>query len=217
MVINTSIIIMENIYKLSGKAAEIACRYDEIQSEFEALMEENGGELNEESQEMLDKIAELEDMQAQIQEQFMLFPDEYASWYKNVEAEKKVAEAELKAFKELQKLAIAKYEARVKRCESRMEWIKQNLADAMVIAQVDKLDKKRSSDALFSIYFQDSKSIEVDEQLALKDYQDSIDNLRATLPEWLSIEPKIAKSTLNKVEELPQGFERKISRNLQIR
>lgn len=208
---------MENIYKLSGKAAEIANRYDEIQTEFENLMEENGGELNEESQEMLDKLAELELMQKHIQEQFLLFPDEYASWYKNVEAEKKVAEAELKAFKELQKLAVAKYEARVKRCESRMEWIKQNLADAMVVAQVERFDKKRSPDALFSIYFQDSKSIEVDEQLAMKEYQDKIDCLRANLPEWLSIETKIAKSTLNKVEELPQGFERKISRSLQIR
>lgn len=208
---------MENIYKLSGKAAEIANRYDEIQTEFENLMEENGGELNEESQEMLDKLAELELMQKHIQEQFLLFPDEYASWYKNVEAEKKVAEAELKAFKELQKLAVAKYEARVKRCESRMEWIKQNLADAMVVAQVERFDKKRSPDALFSIYFQDSKSIEVDEQLAMKEYQDRIDCLRANLPEWLSIETKITKSTLNKVEELPQGFERKISRSLQIR
>ena len=208
---------MENIYKLSGKAAEAAARYEEIQNDFEALMEENGGELNEESQEMLDKLAELEAIKAQIADDFTRFPDEYAAWYKNVEAQKKVAEAELKAFKELQKQAIAKYEAKVKQCESRLEWIKQNIADAMVIAKVDKFDKKRSPDALFSIYFLDSKSIEVDEQLALKDYQDSIDNLRATLPEWLSIETKIAKTTLGKVEKLPQGFSRKISRYVQIK
>lgn len=208
---------MENIYKLSGKAAEAAARYEEIQNDFEALMEENGGELNEESQEMLDKLAELEAIKAQIADDFTRFPDEYAAWYKNVEAQKKVAEAELKAFKELQKQAIAKYEAKVKQCESRMEWIKQNIADAMVIAKVDKFDKKRSPDALFSIYFLDSKSIEVDEELALKDYKATIDKLRASLPEWLSIETKIAKTTLGKVEKLPQGFERKISRNLQIK
>ena len=208
---------MENIYKLSGKAADVATRYEEIQTDFELLMEENGGELNEESQEMLDKLEELEAIKAQIAEDFAKFPDEYAAWYKNVEAQKKVAEAELKAFKELQKQAIAKYEAKVKQCESRMEWIKQNIADAMVVAQVDKFDKKRSPDALFSIYFQDSKSIEVDEELALKDYQDAIDCLRVNLPEWLSIEAKISKSKLSKDEVLPQGFERKISRNLQIR
>lgn len=208
---------MENIYKLSGKAAEAAARYEQIQDEFEALMEENGGELNEESQEMLDKLAELEAIRMQIADDFTRFPDEYAAWYKNVEAQKKLAEAELKAFKELQKQAIAKYETKVKQCESRLEWIKQNIADAMVIAQVDKFDKKRSPDALFSIYFQDSKSIEVNEELALKDYKDIIDHLRASLPEWLSVETKIAKTTLNTAEELPQGFERKISRNLQIR
>lgn len=208
---------MENIYKLSGKAAEAAARYEEIQNDFEALMEENGGELNEESQEMLDKLAELEAIKAQIADDFTRFPDEYAAWYKNVEAQKKVAEAELKAFKELQKQAIAKYEAKVKQCESRLEWIKQNIADAMVIAKVDKFDKKRSPDALFSIYFLDSKSIEVDEELALKDYKDTIDKLRASLPEWLSIETKIAKTTLGKVEKLPQGFSRKISRYLQIK
>ena len=208
---------MENIYKLSGRAADAAARYDEIQNEFELLMEENGGELNEESQEMLDNLAELEAIKAQIAEEITKFPDEYAAWYKNVEAQKKVAEAELKAFKELQKAAVAKYEAKVKRCESRMEWIKQNIADAMVVAQVERFDKKRSPDALFSIYFQDSKSIEVDEELALRDYKDVIDNLRVSLPEWLSIETKIAKTTLNKAEKLPQGFERKISRNLQIR
>lgn len=208
---------MENIYKLSGKAADAAARYSEIQDEFEVLMEENGGELNEESQEMLDKLAELETIKAQIADDITRFPDEYAAWYKNVEAQKKVAEAELKAFKELQKAAIAKYEAKVKRCESRMEWIKQNIADAMVVAQVDRFDKKRSPDALFSIYFQDSKSIEVNEELALKDYRDIIDHWRASLPEWLSIETKIAKGTLSKADELPLGFERKISRNLQIR
>lgn len=208
---------MENIYKLSGRAADAAARYDEIQNEFELLMEENGGELNEESQEMLDNLAELEAIKAQIADEITKFPDEYAAWYKNVEAQKKVAEAELKAFKELQKAAIAKYEAKVKRCESRMEWIKQNIADAMVVAQVERFDKKRSPDALFSIYFQDSKSIEVDEELAMRDYKDVIDHLRDSLPEWLSIETKIAKATLNKAEELPQGFECKISRNLQIR
>lgn len=208
---------MENIYKLSGKAADAAARYSEIQDEFEVLMEENGGELNEESQEMLDKLAELETIKAQIADDITRFPDEYAAWYKNVEAQKKVAEAELKAFKELQKAAIAKYEAKVKRCESRMEWIKQNIADAMVVAQVDRFDKKRSPDALFSIYFQDSKSIEVNEELALKDYRDIIDHWRASLPEWLSIETKIAKGTLSKADELPLGFERKISRNLLIK
>ena len=208
---------MENIYKLSGKAAEIATRYDEIQTEFENLMEENGGELNEESQEMLDKLAELELMQKHIQEQFILFPDEYASWYMNVEAEKKVAEAELKAFKEMQNLAVAKYEARVKRCESRMEWIKQNLADAMVVAQVERFDKKRSPDALFSIYFQETKSIEVDELSALAPYEEQIKCLAGCLPEGFSVSIKIDKAVLKKSELTPTGVKKVVNKSLQIR
>lgn len=208
---------MESIYKLTGRAAEVAVRYDEIQSEFEGLMEENGGELNEESQELLDKMEELNSLQEQINADILAYPDEYASWYKNVEAEKKVAEAELKAFKEAQKVAVAKYEANVKRLESRMAWIKESIGVAMDLANVAKFDKKSRPGSLHSLYFQESKSIEVDETLALKDYQDTIDCFLANLPEWLSFEPKIKKDTLKKVEELPQGFERKINRSLQIR
>lgn len=208
---------MESIYKLTGRAADIAVRYDEIQSEFEELMEENGGELNEESQELIDKMAELESIQEQINADILAYPDEYASWYKNVEAEKKVAEAELKAFKDAQKAAVAKYEANVKRLESRMAWIKESIGVAMDLANVAKFDKKSRPGSLHSLYFQESKSIEVDEALALKEYQDTIDCFLANLPEWLSFEPKIKKDTLKKAEELPKGFERKINRSLQIR
>lgn len=208
---------MESIYKLTGRAAEAAARYNEIQSEFEELMEENGGELNDESQELVDKMDELNAIQEQIKEDILAYPDEYAAWYKNVEAEKKAAEAALKAFKEAQKVAIAKYESAVKRLESRMTWIKESIGVAMDYADVAKLDKKSRPNAMFSLYFQESKSIEVDEALALKDYQDAIDRFLVNLPEWLSFEPKIKKDVLKKEDVLPQGFERKTSRNLQIR
>ena len=208
---------MESIYKLTGRASEVAVRYDEIQSEFEELMEENGGELNEESQDLIDKMAELEAIQEQIKADILAYPDAYAAWYKNVEAEKKTAEAAVKAFKEAQKIAVAKYEANVKRLENRMAWIKESIGVAMDLAEVAKFDKKSRPGSLFSLYFQERESIEVDETLALKDYQDTIDCFLLNLPEWLSFEPKIRKDALKKVEELPRGFERKISRSLQIR
>lgn len=208
---------MESIYKLQNRAAEIAARYDEIQAEFEALMEDNGGELNEESQEYIDRLAELESMKSELIDEFMKFPDEYAAWYKNEEAAKKVAEAEMKAFEDMQKKALAKYKARVNRRESRMEWIRQNIAEAMRLADVEKLDKKSRPNALFSIYFQESKSIEVDEMLALSDYEDAIKAITETCPEWLSFVPKIDKSILRKADVLPRGFERKTSKSLQIR
>lgn len=208
---------MESIYKLTGRAAEMAERYDEIQSEFEELMEENGGELNEESQELLDRMEELNAIQEHINADILAYPDEYASWYKNVEAEKKAAEAALKAFKDAQKMAVAKYEANVKRLEARMAWIKESIGVAMDLAEVAKFDKKSRPGSLHSLYFQESKSIEVDEALALKEYQKEIDEFNARHPEWLSFEPKIKKDVLKKVDVLPQGFERKISRSLQIR
>ena len=62
---------MESIYKLTGRAAECAERYNEIQSEFEELMEENGGELNEESQDLIDKMDELTAIQEQIKEDIL--------------------------------------------------------------------------------------------------------------------------------------------------
>lgn len=208
---------MESIYKLDERAAEIAARYDALQTEFECLMDENGGELNDESQEMLEKLAELEAIKEKIREDFIKFPDVYAAWYKNVEAEKKVAEAELKAFEEEQKKAVAKYKSRVRRLDSRLEWIEQNIAESMRRAQVDKLDKKSRPDAMFSIYFQERKSIDVNEEVALYEYKSIIDDAVAKCPEWLTLEPKIAKKVLSKEEVLPLGFERKISRSLEIR
>lgn len=207
---------MESIYKLSERACDIAVRYDAVQTAFENLMEENGGEVTEESEAMMSELEELDRLKAEVMEDFIKFPDEYAAWYKNVEAEKKVAEAEMKAFEEQQKKALAKYKSRVKRLETRMEWIRQNLADAMASNQVDTLDKKSRPNAMFSIFFKTSSRIEVDESVALMNYQDMIVKANESCPEWLSFEPRIAKSALSKADVLPEGFERKITKSLQI-
>lgn len=208
---------MESIYKLQGRAEEIAARYDEVMEEFENLMEENGGELNEESQELIDKMAELEAIREQIVEDFIKFPDAYAAWYKNEEARKKVAEAEMKAFKEVQDAALAKYKAKVNKHESRMEWIKQNIADCMRLAEVEKFDKKSNPNALFSIYFQETKSIEVDELSALAPYEEQIKCLAGCLPEGFSVSIKIDKAVLKKSELTPTGVKKVVNKSLQIR
>lgn len=208
---------MESIYKLSDRAAEIAARYNEVQEAFETLMDENGGELNEESQEMLDALAELESLQKQIHEDFIKFPDAYAAWYKNEEAQEKVAEAELKAFKEMQDAALAKFKAKVNKRKRRKEWVKQNISDCMRKAEVERFDKKRSPDALFSIYFQESSSIEVDEAVASAGYEEIISTANSVLPEGYSLVLKVDKSILKKSENLPIGCERKVTKSLQIR
>ena len=208
---------MESIYKLTGRAAECAERYNEIQSEFEELMEENGGELTEEAQELLDKKSELKAIKEQIKVDILAYPDEYASWYLNVKAQRDEAKARRDAFAKSLQAALAKYDAEVKRLDRRMEWIKTSIADAMDYIKVASLDKKSRPGSLHTLYFMESNSIEVDEALALDEYKDAIDCFLVNLPEWLSFEPKIKKDTLKKVEKLPQGFERKTSRSLQIR
>lgn len=196
---------------------EISARYDEVMEEFEILMEENGGELNEDSQELIDKMAELESIREQIAEDFIKFPDAYASWYKNEEAKEKIAEAELKAFKEIQDAALAKYKAKVARRTSRKEWIKQNIEECMRLAGVEKFDKKSNPDALHSIYFQESKSIEVDEAIASVGYEEIIATANSVLPEGFSLVLKIDKNILKKSENLPMGVTRVINKTLRIR
>ena len=162
------------------------------------------------------ELEELEQIQRQIAEEFVKFPDEYAAWFKDVEAQKAVIQAQRKAIEEEQKKVLAKYDARIKKKDSTLEWIKQNMEAAMILAQVEKFDKKKTG-GMFSIYFQTSKSVDVDEDVALKKYEDSINKLRATLPDWLILNTKISKSVAGKLEELPEGFERKQSKTLIIR
>lgn len=207
---------MESIYKLSERAVAISTRYEQARAALEEMYEENGGEVTAETEEMSAELEELEQIQRQIAEEFVKFPDEYAAWFKDVEAQKAVIQAQRKAIEEEQKKVLAKYDAQIKKKDSTLEWIKQNMEAAMIMAQVEKFDKKKTG-GMFSIYFQTSKSVDVDEDVALKKYEDSINKLRATLPDWLILNTKISKSVAGKLEELPEGFERKQSKTLIIR
>lgn len=207
---------MESIYKLSERAVAISTRYEQARAALEEMYEENGGEVTAETEEMSAELEELEQIQRQIAEEFVKFPDEYAAWFKDVEAQKAVIQAQRKAIEEEQKKVLAKYDAQIKKKDSTLEWIKQNMEAAMILAQVEKFDKKKTG-GMFSIYFQTSKSVDVDEDVALKKYEDSINKLRATLPDWLTLNTKISKSVAGKLEELPEGFERKQSKTLIIR
>ncbi len=207
---------MESIYKLSERAVAISTRYEQARAALEEMYEENGGEVTAETEEMSAELEELEQIQRQIAEEFVKFPDEYAAWFKDVEAQKAVIQAQRKAIEEEQKKVLAKYDAQIKKKDSTLEWIKQNMEAAMILAQVEKFDKKKTG-GMFSIYFQTSKSVDVDEDVALKKYEDSINKLRATLPDWLILNTKISKSVAGKLEELPEGFERKQSKTLIIR
>lgn len=208
---------MESFYKLSERMDDIAMRYKIAQDALDAAMEESGGEITEENEQLVAEVEELAAIKAQIQEQFLEMPDEYGAWYKNVEAQKKMIEAEKKAYEEQMKGVLAKFDARIKAKERRMDFIKSNIEAAMRRAEVDGLNKKNRPDSMFSFYFSKSSSIEVNEELALDAFKDAQREVNDKCPEWLEFVPKIKKAVLSKVADLPFGFERKTSETLQIR
>ena len=207
---------MESFYRLSERMDEVAMRFNAVQTALEDAMEENGGELTEETGQMMAELDQLREIASQIEEDFVKFPDEYAAWYKNEEAKRNVIAAERKAVEEEMKKVLARYDARIKAKDSRLEWIKQNIALAMKVHKVETLDKKSRPNAMFSIYFKNSSSIEVNEEMALDAYREAQRKVNEDCPEWLEFVPKIKKGALSKVEDLPFGFERKYSKSLQI-
>lgn len=207
---------MDSFYKLSERLDDVSRRFESIKAAFEEAMEENGGELTEETQQLLDEANELSDIKAQIEEDFVKMPDEYAAWYKNKEAKRNMLLAERKAYEDEMKKVLSRYDARIKDVESDMEWIKQNISASMKRHEVKMLDKKRPN-AMFSIYFQKSSSIEVNEEMALDAFREVERKANENCPEWLTFVPKIKKSALTKAEVLPFGFERKMSESLIIK
>lgn len=207
---------MDNFYRLSERLDEVSRRFEIAQSALEEAMEESGGELTEDTEQLLSEVETLESIKNQIEEDFLKFPDEYAAWYKNEEAQRNVIVAERKAYEDEMKKILARYDAQIRRKESRMEWIKQNISCAMKKHNVEKLDKKRPN-AQFSIYFRQTSSIEVNEGLALDAYRDIERQANENCPEWLEFVPKIKKNALAKAEELPFGFERKTGESLLIK
>ena len=143
-------------------------------------------------------------------------PDDYAAIVKNAEAQKKVLEAELKAVKEEQAKVLAKIESRIKRLQSKADWFKDNIAEAMKLAEVSKIGGARTGNR-FSIYFVESTTLETDDEKLLAPYNDRVQALIASLPKWLTVKTGISKTVLKAEENLPDGAVKVTNKNLQIR
>ena len=72
---------MENIYKLSARAAEVSMRYEEARAALEEMYEANGGEVTAETEEKSAELEVLEQIKQELAEEFVRFPGEYAAWY----------------------------------------------------------------------------------------------------------------------------------------
>lgn len=189
---------MENIYSLGEKYAHINEAYEVTKNNLEALYEENGGEITEQTEAMEKETAELEALRNEIVADVLKAPDEYAAIVKNAEANKKIVEAELKALKEEQAKVCAKYEARIKKLASKIDWFKGNIADAMKLAEVEKLGGPKTPNK-FTIWFSKSQSVEVESEVVMKPYTDKVQAFIDSLPSWITVKTDINKTALKAV------------------
>ena len=144
--------------------------------------------------------------------------DSYAEIALNKAAQKKVAEAEVKAVKEEQKRVLDRCMARVNRLGRSVDFWKQNFDEAMRLAEVTRLGGAKSG-KLHSVYYTTTKRVETDEVLLLGPYLERLQAFRESLPAWLDVEFKVNAAMLKALpeDERPEGCQGVESQNIQIR
>lgn len=207
---------MENIYNLGERFFRISEAYDCAKAALEEEYENNGGEVTEDTERMRAELDELERIKREVIDEVLSAPDDYAAVVKNAEAQKKVLEAELKAVKEEQAKVCAKIESRIKRLQSKAEWFKDNIAEAMKLAEVNKIGGAKTG-SRFTIWFKDTESIETDDEVILKPFEKKIKELVDSLPSWVTLKTGVSKAALKDVKDLPEGATRHENKTLQIR
>ena len=207
---------MENIYKLEGRIAEIECQYNELSDHLEEMYIANEGEVTEQTEAIEAKLAELEALRGQVVDDIINNSDEYAECALNAIGKQKVAEAELKAWKDQTKNAEAVYKSRVGYYQRKAEWWKENLQRALNNAEVKKVGGAKTG-LKHTIWLQETKGVEVDEAVIMEPWQQRIDELRRELPEWMSLDVCIDRTALGKMEALPEGAVRTVSDSLRLR
>lgn len=209
---------MENFYTLSGRFAEMSERADALADELEQMYDENGGEVTADTEERERALAELQALKEDCLREMVDNSDAYAEIALNKAAQKKVAEAEVKAIKEEQKRVLDRCMARVNRLGRSVDFWKQNFDEAMRLAEVTRLGGAKSG-KLHSVYYTATKRVETDEVLLLGPYLERLQAFRASLPAWLHVEFKVDAAMLKALpeDERPEGCQVVESQNIQIR
>lgn len=207
---------METIYNLEQKFAAISESYDNLEAALVEKYEENGGEVTDETEGMQAELDALAQLKKQITDDIIAAPDEYAAIIKNAEAQKKMLEAELKALKEEQLKAVARLQAKINRKDSKIDFFKDSIAEAMRAAGIEKIGGAKT-DNRFSIYFSKSTAVDVDTEKALAPYQPRIAAFIQSLPSWITVKTDVSKTELKKADELPEGASLVTNKSLQIR
>lgn len=209
---------MENFYRLSGRFAEISERLDMLNAELERMYDDNGGEITADTEERERAVGELNALKEECLRDIVYNSDAYAEIALNKAAQKKVAEAEVKAVKEEQKKVLEKCQARVNRLARSVEFWKQNFDEAMRVADLVKIGGAKTGKA-HSVYYTSSKRVETDDAVLLMPYLDQLQAFRSTLPVWLDVEFKVNAAQLKALpeDERPEGCRIVETQNVVIR
>lgn len=141
------------------------------QARIEALLEENGGEITPEIEEALTLTAEALPRKV----------DGYGVLIRQFAAAEAACDAEIKRLQGLKKTA-----------QNAQRGMKDRILDAMQTFGYDKLAGETTKFSTRS-----SKAVEIDEETLLARYRDKIAEFNATLPDWLSVEAKVSKTTIS--------------------
>lgn len=207
---------MENIYNLEQKFAAISESYDTLEAQLVEEYENNGGEVTEQTEAMQKELDALAALKKEVTDDIIAAPDAYAAIVKNAEAQQKMLEAELKALKEEQQAAVARLQAKINRKAGKVEFFKDAIAVALRAAGINKIGGAKT-DNRFSIYFQESTSVDVDAEKVLAPYQPRINAFIQSLPSWITVKTDVSKTELKKADEMPEGASLVSSSSLRIR
>ena len=141
------------------------------QARIEDLLEQNGGEITPEIEEALTLTAEALPKKV----------DGYGVLIRQFAAAEAACDAEIKRLQALKKTA-----------QNAQRGMKDRILYAMQSFGFDKLAGETTK---FST--RASKAVEIDEELLLCRYRLAIHDFNETLPDWLSVEPKISKTAIS--------------------
>jgi len=209
---------MENFYRLSGRFAEISERLDTLNAELERMYDDNGGEITADTEERERAIGELNALREECLRDIVDNSDAYAEIALNKAAQKRVAEAEMKAVKEEQGKVLDGCKARVNRLARSVEFWKQNFDEAMRLGDITRLGGAKSGKR-HSVYYTTTKRVETDDAVLLMPYLDQLQAFRGTLPVWLDVEFKVNAAQLKALaeDERPEGCRIVETQNVMIR
>ncbi len=195
---------MESFYKISGRAAEINNRIEELDARLVEMYEDNGGEITESTEAIENAKSELENLKQECIADIINNSDAYAEIALDKMAKKKVLVAEMKAVKEEQQKILDRYQARINRLDSSIDFWKQNFNEAMNLAGTTKIGGAKT-DKMHSVYFTTTCSVECDNDVLISPYEESIRAFDVSLPDYLSIDIKVNKVALKGMTEMPAG------------